>query len=68
MTTRTAVRVLSAVGLLSVLAVTFPGALPFNHARPFVFGLPFVFAWVVLWVVIGGAALFFVDRSHRDER
>lgn len=48
---------------LYTLALTWPGALLFNRVRPFVLGMPFSMFWVALWVVLGGVALWVIDRA-----
>lgn len=50
---------------LYLLALGWPAVIPFNRVRPFVLGLPFVFFWVALWVVMGGLALWLLDRSEQ---
>jgi hypothetical protein len=64
MSTRAARRLVIVAFILYSLVLTWPGVLPFNRIRPFVLGLPFNFFWVVLWVVIGGLALWAADRAY----
>lgn len=45
-----------------LLAVTWPGAVPFSAPEPFVLGLPFSLAWPILWIVLGGLALWALDH------
>lgn len=47
--------------MLYLLAVTWPVAIPFSSAEPFVVGIPFSFAWPILWIVLGGLALWLLD-------
>jgi len=60
--------------LLYAVAVTWPGALPFRGAEPFILGLPFSMAWAVLWILLGGVALWVLhwaegrDSSHPHDR
>jgi hypothetical protein len=49
-------------------AVAGPGMVPFNRIHPLVLGLPLSMAWIVLWVVLSGVALFLLDRSESRER
>jgi hypothetical protein len=64
-TDRAARRLVAAFFAINLIALTFPGVLPFNRLRPFILGLPFNFFWVVLWVVLGGVALWWLDaRTH----
>jgi hypothetical protein len=66
-TDRAARRLVGAFFAINLIALTFPGVMPFNRLRPFVLGLPFNFFWVVLWVVLGGAALWWLDaRTHGE--
>lgn len=52
--------------LLYALGVTWPGVLPFAGWQPSVLGLPFNFFWIILWIVLGGAALAAVEFTRRD--
>jgi len=60
--------------LLYAVVVTWPGALPFRGAEPFILGLPFSMAWAVLWILLGGVALWVLhwaegrDSSHPHDR
>lgn len=68
MTDRTARRLVAAFFVANLIALTFPGVLPFNRLRPFVLGLPFNFFWVVLWIVLGGVVLWWLDRRPTGGR
>lgn len=52
--------------IVYLLAVTWPGAVPFSSPEPFVLGVPFSLVWPVLWIVMGGLALWALD--HVEER
>ncbi len=64
MTERGARRLVVITFVLYTLALLWPGVIPFNRIRPFILGLPFNFFWVVLWVVLGGIALWLADRVY----
>jgi hypothetical protein len=64
MTTRGARRLVVATFVVYAVALTWPGVLPFNRIRPFILGLPFSFFWVVLWVILGGAALWIAESVY----
>lgn len=66
MTRRSARRLVVATFAAYSLALLWPGVLPFNRIRPFVLGLPFSFFWVILWVVLGGIALWLADRAYAE--
>jgi hypothetical protein len=53
--------------IVYALAVTWPGALPFSGPTPFVLGLPFSMAWAVLWIVMGGLALWILHLAEERE-
>ena len=64
MTKRSARRLVVATFTVYSVVLLWPGVLRFNRIRPFVLGLPFSFFWVILWVVLGGVALFLADRAY----
>jgi hypothetical protein len=64
MTQRTAVRVAVVTFGLYAAVVHWPGVLPFSGPRPFVLGLPFNFFWIILWIVLGGAALTLLELTR----
>ncbi|TVP60131.1 MAG: hypothetical protein EA351_00920 [Gemmatimonadales bacterium] len=47
--------------IVYLLAVTWPVALPFSSAEPFVMGVPFSLVWPILWIILGGLALWLLD-------
>ncbi len=47
--------------ILYLLAVIWPVALPFSAAEPFVMGIPFSLVWPILWIILGGLALWLLD-------
>lgn len=47
----------SAVMLIAAFFLIWPGYTFFSSATPFIIGLPLSFAWVILWVIIGFAAM-----------
>ena len=54
--------------ILYALVVIWPGALPFNRTRPFLLGIPFTMAWAILWIIMGGLALWLLDIFEERER
>jgi hypothetical protein len=49
------------------LAVTvYPGVLPFNRIRPFVLGIPFILVWITVWVLLGTAVLWAIERGEGE--
>lgn len=68
MTVRSARRIV--FGLLALYAVflTWPGMAPFNRIEPMILGLPFVLVWIILWVVLIGAALAMLDAVESRAR
>lgn len=42
-------------------------ALPFSSAEPFVAGVPFSLVWPILWIVLGGLALWILDAAEAHE-
>jgi hypothetical protein len=52
------------VALIPVIALTI--AVPFvNRMEPSVWGFPFVFVWIVVWVLLTPAFLWYVGRLER---
>lgn len=47
----------SVVMLITSFFLLWPGYTFFSSATPFIAGLPLSFAWVILWVIIGFAAM-----------
>jgi len=56
--------------LVTTLAIVWPGYQFFSSAEPLVAGFPLSFAWMILWVIIGFAAmmwLYLSDRKHEAQ-
>lgn len=55
--------------ILTALAVIWPGHALFSSATPLLFGFPLSFVWIILWVVIGFAAMLglYISDSHNDK-
>lgn len=55
--------------ILIALAIIWPGHALFSSATPLIFGFPLSFAWIILWVIIGFAALLglYNSDSHDDQ-
>ena len=53
---------------LTSLAIIWPGHAIFSSATPLIFGFPLSFAWIILWVIIGFAALLglYLSDSQND--
>ena len=58
-----------AVLLVATLAVIWPGHALFSSATPLIFGFPLSFAWIILWVIIGFAAMLglYLTDEHKDK-
>ena len=54
--------------ILTSVAIIWPGHAIFSSATPLIFGFPLSFAWIILWVIIGFAALLglYLTDSHHD--
>jgi membrane protein implicated in regulation of membrane protease activity len=57
-----------AVIIITALAIIWPGHAIFASATPLVLGFPLSFAWIILWVLIGFAAMLglYLADSHDD--
>jgi len=55
--------------LVTSVAVIWPGHAIFSSATPLILGFPLSFAWIILWVLIGFAAMLglYLSDSHDDE-
>ncbi len=61
--------IFSIVMILATLSVIWPGYALFSSATPLILGLPLSFAWIILWVIIGFAAmlaLYFSDNKDPE--
>lgn len=56
-----------AVALLASLSIMWPGYPLFSGIEPFILGLPLSFAWMILWVIIGFAAMVALYISDNKE-
>lgn len=59
----------AAVFLITALAVIWPGHAIFSSATPLIFGFPLSFIWIILWVIIGFAAMLglYLTDKHEDK-
>lgn len=57
------------VMLITSLAIIWPGHAIFSSATPLIFGFPLSFAWIILWVIIGFAAMMglYLTDKHQDK-
>lgn len=57
------------VMLITSLAIIWPGHAIFSSATPLILGFPLSFAWIILWVIIGFAALvgIYLSDEHEDK-
>ena len=57
------------VMLVTSVAIIWPGHAIFSSATPLILGFPLSFAWIILWVIIGFAAMLglYHSDSHDDE-
>lgn len=55
--------------LITSLAIIWPGHAIFSSATPLIFGFPLSFAWIILWVIIGFAAMLglYLSDEHKDK-
>lgn len=54
--------------LITSLAVIWPGHAIFSSATPLTFGFPLSFAWIILWVIIGFAAMLGLYLTDEHEK
>jgi hypothetical protein len=74
MSIQTVRRLVLAFFILYLLAVTWPLVTLFRAGEPLILGLPLSMAWSILWIVLGGLALAWLDwfecrhedRADRD--
>ncbi|REL32860.1 hypothetical protein DYD21_13635 [Rhodohalobacter sp. SW132] len=57
------------VMLITCLAIIWPGHAIFSSATPLIFGFPLSFVWIILWVIIGFAAMMglYLTDKHQDK-
>lgn len=55
--------------IITSFAIIWPGYAVFSSATPLILGFPLSFAWIIMWVIIGFAAMMglYLTDSHDDE-
>ncbi|NBC26010.1 MAG: hypothetical protein GVY08_04050 [Bacteroidetes bacterium] len=55
--------------LITTLAIIWPGPAIFSSSTPLILGFPLSFTWIILWVIIGFAALvgIYLSDKHEDK-